>query len=88
MQNNRSLANFKLPTFILLLTIWGATLLDLTWLWGLLFLYWGIIDLWSGQSHAVEALSRQDNPLWYWLVVLTWILVGAFYIVGGLLNWW
>ena len=65
------------------LLIWVAVLMDLGWVWGLLFLLWVLPDLKSGQTHFLEPVSRRDNPWIYWGIVLTWLILSGFLLLGG-----
>lgn len=54
-----------------LIVIYLALLFEVDWLWSVLFLIWVIPDLKSGTTYFIEPLSRRQNPILYWTVVLT-----------------
>ena len=70
-----------------LLTLVGLpVLLVLTWLgiyavWGALFVYWGLLSMRSGQAFVFEEIERDENPILFWIIVLTWIGSGLLYIL-------
>ena len=55
------------------------------WLWGVLFLYWVIPDLFTGSTYFIEPIHRNVNPVLYWLIVLTWLALSAYILVEALL---
>ncbi|WP_371170837.1 hypothetical protein [Aliiroseovarius sp. 2305UL8-7] len=50
-------------------------------LWGLLFLYWTIPNFYSGHAFLLSDVTRQDDPLLFWLVQIAWIVLGALLVV-------
>lgn len=44
------------------------------WLFGFLFLIWVILDLKNRQTFLLEIVQRNNNPILYWLIVLTWFI--------------
>lgn len=44
------------------------------WLFGFLFLVWVILDLKNRQTFLLEIVQRNNNPILYWLIVLTWFI--------------
>ena len=76
----------KWKTIVALLIIYAAVILDWYWVWGLLFIMWTIPALYSGQTHLVEPINRDENPVLFWFIVITWLGLSAYMIVGDLLN--
>lgn len=44
------------------------------WLFGFLFLVWVILDLKNRQTFLLEIVQRNNNPILYWTIVLTWFI--------------
>lgn len=74
--------NLKWRSFIGLLAVYGAILLEADWIWAALFLFWVIPDLKSGTTFFIEPLSRQQNPTLYWAVVLTWLGLSGYLLLN------
>lgn len=55
------------------------------WLFGVILLLWLLPDLRSGEIHFFERLSRQDSPVIYWAVVVTWLGLSIYLILEPLL---
>ncbi|ATG44302.1 hypothetical protein PhaeoP18_02367 [Phaeobacter piscinae] len=62
----------------------GAAVLGLYWIWGLLFLWWLVPAVRSGQAHFVFEVARSEDPLLYWAVLLLWGLSGVMMIAASL----
>ncbi|WP_460219269.1 hypothetical protein [Psychroserpens sp. MEBiC05023] len=56
--------------FVILMTV-----MNWQWAWGILFLIWVIPDLKNGITYFIEPVERSINPLLYWVIVITWILL-------------
>ncbi len=74
--------SLKWRSLIGLALIYTAVLFKLDWMWGVLFLFWVIPDLKTGTTCFIEPLSRKENPLLYWTVVVTWIVLSLFLLLG------
>jgi len=61
-----------------------ATWLGLYWPWGLLFLWWLVPSVASGQAFLVDDINRKDDPILFWAVVTLWALFGAMMIAADL----
>ena len=69
-----------LPTWIALAALWILTFAGQYWVYALLFLAWGAYDLATGESSFIQRVTRRDQPITYWLVVSTWILLSALWL--------
>jgi hypothetical protein len=79
MTRERILNYFALP--ILLVAAWFG----LYWVWGLMFLWWLVPAVLSGQAYLVFEVNRDEDPVLFWAVVLAWALFGAMMIAASLL---
>jgi len=77
--------NFKWKTILALAIVYLAVIMGWSWVWGLLFIMWTIPALYSGQTHLVEEINRDENPVLFWLIVGTWMGLSVYMIVGDLL---
>lgn len=75
---------FKWRTALALAVIWIAVVLELNWVWGVLFIMWAIPALRSGRTYFVELIERRTNPVLFWLLVGTWIVLSLFLILYDL----
>ena len=66
-----------------------ATALGYQSLWGLLFLYWTIPNFYSGRAFLLSDVTRDDDPVLFWLIQIAWVVLGLmlvaldFFPVGG-----
>lgn len=73
-----------------LLTIVGLpVLLALTWAgflaaWGLLFIWWALLSVNTGQAFVFEEIRRDETPLLFWVIIAMWIGFGLLYVVNDL----
>lgn len=49
-----------------------------TWGWAILFFIWVIPDFFSGVTYLMEPVKKAENPLLYWVILLTWVLLSIF----------
>ena len=64
-----------------LLLVALAVLLEANWFWGLLFLLWVIPDIKNGSTHFFEYVERHQNPITYWLIMATWVLLSLYLLL-------
>ncbi len=69
------------PTWAALAVVWFLTFTGQYWVYALLFLAWAVYDLATGESSFIQRVTRRAQPVTYWLVVSTWILLAALWIV-------
>lgn len=70
------------PTWVAVSALWFVVLADVTWVYALFFLAWGLYDLVTGKSSFVQHITRRENPITYWLVVATWIVLSVLWITN------
>ncbi|NER37864.1 MAG: hypothetical protein F6J93_28550 [Oscillatoria sp. SIO1A7] len=63
----------KWRTILGLLLMYVAIALNWQWIWGLFSLYWIIPDFFTGVTYFIEPISRQEEPILYWLIMITWV---------------
>ncbi len=75
--------NIKWRTILGLLLIYVAVVLypNYQWIWGILFLYWVIPDLFTGTTHFIEPIHKTENTILYWIIVITWLALSAYILV-------
>ena len=73
--------NMKWKAIIGLIAIYVATFYNVYWLWGILMLCWAIPDLIHGHTHLFELVTKTQNPITYWLIVLSWMMGGILLIL-------
>lgn len=71
------------PTWCVVVLIWVSAFLNHPWLYGSLLIAWGVYDLISGRSTFIQAITRSNHPLTYWVIVVTWITLGVGVILYG-----
>lgn len=78
----QSLKQQKWLTLIGLPILLITTLLGIYTLWGVLFVFWGITSLRSGQVFLLERIDRGSDPALFWIIVGMWIITGSLYVIG------
>lgn len=63
----------KWRTITALILIYIAVFMGWEWMWGILFLYWVIPDVFSGITYFVEPIYKKETPNLYWVIVLSWV---------------
>ncbi|MBF8984139.1 radical SAM protein [Lutibacter sp. B2] len=64
---------FKWKTLLAFGFILTSLFMNWTWVWSVFFLYWVIGDIKSGYTFIAEPISRDENPIWYWLIITLWL---------------
>ena len=78
------MGQIKWLTVATLIVLFLATVQEWYWVWGVLFIYWGIGGIRSGAAFLVEDISRAESPILFWLISAMWIGFGVFYVYGDL----
>lgn len=68
-------------TWVALATIWCAALLDQVWIFSLLLIAWVIFDLRTGESLFIQRITRREQPVTYWIILLSWIAFAVLWLV-------
>lgn len=71
--------NIKWKTLIALAMVYISIIFNQMWLIGLLFIFWTIQAIKDEKSFIIEEIRKENNPILYWIIVLTWALVALFY---------
>ena len=61
-----------------LLLIFVAVIFNAYWLWGLLLLFWAVNDLVRGHTWLTEDVARLQDPILFYLIVITWLIFGFY----------
>ena len=72
------------PTWIALVVVWCAVLVNQPLIFGLMFLAWAGYDVVTGESAFVQRLTRREHPVAFGLVVSTWLAIGTLTIAVAL----
>ena len=65
-----------------------ATLFELWSPWGLLFIFWIIPNFYSGRAFLVFEVARDEAPVLFWLVQLTWFALGVMMVLMDFVPGW
>lgn len=64
-------------TVIGLILVWIAAISNWQWMWGFLFLLWMIPDFFTGVTYFMEPIAKKDNPILYWLILMSWVTLSV-----------
>jgi len=70
----------KWRTILGLIFIYIAMWFNWQWAWGILFLLWVIPDLITGVTYFMEPVEKKENPILYWVIIVSWILMSVYSI--------
>lgn len=59
-----------------------ATVFGLSTIWGTLFLYWVIPNFYSGHAFLISDIKRDDDPVLFWLIQVTWVVLGVVLLIS------
>ncbi|MBT2132297.1 hypothetical protein [Aliiroseovarius lamellibrachiae] len=78
MSNTRVINYVALPILLI------AAVMGLYWVWGLLFLWWLVPTIMTGQTALVFDVTRDEDPILFWIVAILWALFGLMMIAANL----
>ena len=70
----------RVINYVVFVILMIATALGYQALWGLLFLYWTIPNFYSGHAFLVSDVTREDDPILFWLIQTAWVVLGLMMI--------
>ena len=68
------------PTWVAVAALWAFALSGQIWLFAVLFLAWAAFDIATGESSFVQRVTRRNQPVTYWLVVSSWVLLSVLWL--------
>ena len=68
----------------LLAFLWLALFMNWYWPWGLLFLYWTVFSILSGETALVDTIRRGEHPGLFWAIIVTWTVIGVLLVLFDL----
>ena len=71
-------SSFKWRSILGLILVYIAMWYNWQWIWGILFLIWVIPDLFSGVTYFIEPIEKSKNPMLYWIIIVSWILMSLY----------
>lgn len=87
MKRMKQKSNNKWRTVLALVMMYVIFIMNWEWMWGILFLIWVIPDLITGSTYFVEAIHKKENPLLYWMIVISWIIMALFSLSTLVINY-
>ncbi|MEO1257523.1 MAG: effector binding domain-containing protein [Bacteroidota bacterium] len=75
--------SFKWRSILGLIMVYVAVLMDWEWVWGLLFLFWVVPDLFTGITYFMEPIEKKQSPVLYWSVMVSWILMCVYMVTAS-----
>lgn len=74
-------ARSKWPTVVAMVVLLGGTALGWNWIWGIFFLVWSVQGIASGQAFVLQMVYRDENPVLFWVVSLSWLVLAVMTVV-------
>jgi len=65
-----------------------STALGFNTLWGILFICWTIPNFFSGHAVLLSDVTRDDDPLLFWLIQIAWLVLGLMMIAADFFPAW
>lgn len=66
----------------------AATAMGYQSLWGVLFLYWTIPNFYSGHAFLLSDVTRDEDPILFWLIQIAWVVLGLMMVAAEFLPGW
>jgi hypothetical protein len=73
-------SRFAWKAMLGLVCVWFAAFLNVQAFWGILFLVWTWPALRSGRADFVEPVTRRTQPIMYWAIIGTWLVLSLWLI--------
>lgn len=78
----------RVMNYVTFAVLMVATALGHQALWGVLFLYWTIPNFYFGHAFLVSDVTRDEDPILFWLVQIAWVVLGLMMIAADFLPGW
>ena len=88
MKKSSNAISTKWRTILGLIFMYIAIWFNWQWAWGILFLLWVIPDLITGVTYFMEPVEKKENPILYWIIILSWILMSVYSIASLFFPEW
>lgn len=72
----------KWKTLMAITLVTAGMLLELPLLFGLLYIFWAILDIKTGHAYIVEDIAREDHPILFWIIVIIWMTSGLYLLLS------
>ncbi len=73
--------SLKWKALLAILLLWVAFFTDQVWVFALLFVLWALQSVVAGETHFVELVRRDRNPVVFWVIVASWIAMSVLWVV-------
>ena len=80
MNNSRTL-NYVAFAVLMISTILGYMLL-----WGVLFVFWAVLNFRSGHAFLLTDVPRRTDPLLFWFIQIAWVSLGLIIIAQDIIR--
>lgn len=67
-----------------LILLYVAVFFNYSWIWGVLFLFWVIPDIFTKVTYFIEPIERITHPILYWFIILSWLWMSVYMIFVAL----
>lgn len=74
----------KAPTVVVFVILLATTFTGYYSAWGVLFVYWSVLSLMSGEVFLIETIDRDENPVLFWAISIMWAGFGVLYFLADL----
>lgn len=71
-------SKIKWKSIVALILVFCGIIFNIPLVFGFLYILWAILDLKSGYAYIVEDVTREKNPILFWLIVLVWLFSGVY----------
>ncbi len=78
----QTLRNQRWMTLLILAALLVSTFAGYYGLWGLLFIFWGLLAVRSGQAFLIEPINRATDPALFWSLTGLWTGLGVLYVLA------
>lgn len=79
-----ALSKFRWKALLGIIAVWVAIAMNWNWIWGVIFIVWVIPEIRNRVAYFIEDVERSRNPVVYWLIIATWILLSAYALVTAI----
>lgn len=74
--------NMRYIQYFVFIALLISTAIGWNWMWGLLFIFWTVPAYLSGSVFFIDMVERAKQPVFYWAILVTWILLGVIMILS------
>lgn len=79
--------DIKWKSILAIIAVVGGIIMDWPLLFGILYIFWALLDIRTGHAYIIEDIPRSEHPILFWTIVMIWLFSGSYIVTAYFLGW-